>query len=202
MPAVVLQGWRRRCIPVLSALEAPVESRSTARENAEETVITIAPNLVVAGDPGLAWKLWNTGLFPSVFDVASATGLRDLSKRGRVRYPAAFMFGPEFNEDIPGTEVRLLADRLVASGFTVIVHAFFTGRGDVFDSRVATTSEPMSMAGLLATLGVTPPGRQPGPPESWLAQPPDLYPEPPPDPWAAPGTLPESPTGESHAAHQ
>ena len=34
--------------------------------------MTTAPDLVVAGDPGLSRKLHSTGRFRAVFDVASA----------------------------------------------------------------------------------------------------------------------------------
>lgn len=144
-----------------------------------------APNLVVAGDAGLAWKLWNTGRFPAVFGVASAAELRGLSKSGRVSTPAAFVFAPDFGEDVPGAEVSVLANGLAASGFTVLVHAFFTERGDVFDPGVVATAAPMTMSELLARLGVVQPDPQP-PQEPWAA-PPDLHPEPPADPWTAPG---------------
>jgi len=70
------------------------------------------PNLVVAGDPGVAQKLRETGRFPAVFEAASARHLRDLSKKGQVTPPAAFMFGPAFVEDVPGAEVLSLGKSL------------------------------------------------------------------------------------------
>ncbi|MFD0540685.1 AAA family ATPase [Actinomadura luteofluorescens] len=71
-----------------------------------------APNLVVAGDPGVARSLRDTGRFSAVYDAASAAELRDLSKSGRVGPPAAFMFAPGFVEDLPGASVSVLANGL------------------------------------------------------------------------------------------
>ncbi|XRQ08763.1 hypothetical protein ACN3XK_71745 [Actinomadura welshii] len=143
--------------------------------------MTTAPNLVVAGHPGLSRKLRDTGLFPAVFDVASATELRDLSVSGAVPRPAAVMFAPDFTEDVPGAGVPQLAGELAAGGFSVLVHAYFTARGDRFGPGVVAPTEPMSMAGLLATLGAAPPAEG--------AQP-DLHPEPPPEPWTPAGAPP------------
>ncbi|MFC5750717.1 AAA family ATPase [Actinomadura rugatobispora] len=129
-----------------------------------------APNLVVAGHPDLARKLRNTGRFPAVFDVASATELRALSKSGKVAPPAAFIFAPQFNEDLPEAKVPLLANALAANGFTVLVHAFFTRRGDHFIPAVVASAEPMSMLDLLTTLGALQPDLQPEPPpQLWKA---------------------------------
>ncbi|MFC5750723.1 serine/threonine protein kinase [Actinomadura rugatobispora] len=138
-----------------------------------------APYLVVAGHLDLARKLRDTGRFPAVFDVASATQLRDLSRSRKVDPPAAFIFAPEFDEDLPNAGVPLLADGLAASGYTVLVHAFYTQRGDTFDPRVHTTAQPMSMADLLTTLGAL----HPDLPAHHQA---DLQPEPPPEPWGIP----------------
>lgn len=139
-----------------------------------------APNLVVAGHSGVARKLRETGRFPAVFDVASASELRDLSKSGKVSFPAAFMFAPGFNEDLPGAEVSPLANGLVRGGCTVLVHVSFTERGDAFDPRVVTAAKQLKMSDLLAVLGVVKPE-----PQAELQ--PDLQPEPPPDPWTVPG---------------
>jgi hypothetical protein len=148
--------------------------------------MTTAPNLVIAGDRGLSQKLRNTGRFPVVFDVASATGLRELSKSGRVRSPAAFMFAPDFDEDIPGSGVPHLANGLAASGFTVLVHSFFTERGDLFGPGVIAATAPMNVSDLLVAIGAAEPAS--------LAQP-DLQPEPPPEPWASPEATPARPAG-------
>ncbi|WP_433470056.1 AAA family ATPase [Spirillospora sp. CA-128828] len=142
------------------------------------------PNLIVAGHHGLARRLRNSGRFPSVLRVASASELRDLSESGKVRPPAAFMFGPGFSEDLPEVRVTELANGLAVNGFTVLVHAFFAERGDVFDPKVVASTEPMSMSDLLTTLG---------------AAEPDLQPEPPADPWTAPGAVPGRPNPS--AAH-
>ncbi|TDC41195.1 hypothetical protein E1281_37600 [Actinomadura sp. KC345] len=139
--------------------------------------MTTAPNVVVAGDQGLSRKLRDTGRFPTVFDAASATGLRELSKSGRVHSPAAFMFAPGFDEDIPGGSVPRLANGLAASGFTVVVHGFFTERGDVFGPGVVASTAPMSVSDLLATVGAAEPASRARP---------DLQPEPPPEPWTLP----------------
>lgn len=120
-----------------------------------------APNLIVAGNPDLARRLRATGRFPTVFDAASASGLRDLSKSGRVRAPAAFMFAPDFEEDLPGAGVPFLADGLAASGHTVIVHGFYTERGDVFAPEVIATAKPLTLAELLELLGA--PRSEPAP---------------------------------------
>ncbi|GAA4381520.1 hypothetical protein GCM10023088_46110 [Actinomadura verrucosospora] len=122
-----------------------------------------APNLIVAGNPDLAQRLRATGRFPAVFDAASASGLRDLSKSGRVRAPAAFMFAPDFEEDLPEAGVPFLADRLAASGHTVIVHGFFTERGDVFAPEVIATAKPLTLAELLELLGAPRSEPAPGP---------------------------------------
>ncbi|OLT37708.1 hypothetical protein BJF79_05710 [Actinomadura sp. CNU-125] len=119
------------------------------------------PNLVVAGDPDVARKLRETGRFPVVFDAASATELRDLSKSGRVGAPAAFMFAPGFTEDVPGAGVSVLANGLAGGGFTVLVHAFFAERGDAFDARVRVTGRRLRLSELLAVFGV--PERPSGP---------------------------------------
>ncbi|KAB2385920.1 hypothetical protein [Actinomadura montaniterrae] len=130
--------------------------------------MTVKPNLVVAGHSHLAQKLRNTGRFAAVFDVASASSLRALSKSGELCSPAAFMFAPDFDEDLPDAKVPLLASGLAASGFTVLVHMFFTERGDVFGPGVIAGTGPMSMADLLATLCPVQPSPVPDPPpESW-----------------------------------
>lgn len=146
-----------------------------------------APTLVVAGHPGVAEKLRDTGRFPVVFDVTSASELRDLSKSGKVGSPVTFVFAPGFIEDVPGAEVAVLANGLVRSGYTVLVHVFFTERGDVFDPKVVMAAKQMNMAELLVTLGVVEP-----------EFPPELQPEPPPEPWAAPG--PPAGPGLGHQA--
>lgn len=138
-------------------------------------VMATAPNLVVAGHQGVARKLRETGRFPVVFDVASASELRDLSKSSEVGSPAAFLFAPGFDEDLPGAGVATLANGLVRAGFTVLVHASFAERGDVFDPGVVAAGKQLRMADLLARFGVA----EPGP----LTEPP-----PPPEPWTAPGT--------------
>ncbi|MFG2084854.1 hypothetical protein [Spirillospora sp. NPDC048824] len=142
--------------------------------------MTTAPNLVVTGDVGLSQKLRETRRFPAVFDVASATELRELSRSGRVRPPAAFLFTPGFDEDLPETRVPDLANGLAASGFTVLVHGYFSERGDRFVEDVVTSARPMSLSDLLAALGVARPA-SPAPPGQETA--PDLHPEPPPEPW-------------------
>jgi MinD-like ATPase involved in chromosome partitioning or flagellar assembly len=147
-------------------------------------VIATAPYLVVAGQPGVARELRRTGWFPAVFDVASTSELRDLSRSGKVGSPAAFVFAPGFNEDLPGAGVSRLANGLARGGFTVLVHVFFTERGDVFDPRVVPAAKQMKMADLLAALGIAQPELQP-----------ELQPEPPPDPWVTPGSLPARPPG-------
>ncbi|MBB6398183.1 serine/threonine protein kinase [Actinomadura coerulea] len=115
----------------------------------------------MAGNPDLARRLRGTGRFPTVFDAASASGLRDLSKSGRVRAPAAFLFAPDFEEDLPGAGVPFLADGLAASGHTVIVHGFYTERGDVFAPEVIATARPLTLAELLELLGA--PRSEPAP---------------------------------------
>src|SRR5207253_8107601 len=74
----------------------PPPPASARDRSTEGTVRTTAPNLVVAGDTGVARKLRETGRFPVVFDVASARELRALSRSGQVAAPAAFMFAPGF----------------------------------------------------------------------------------------------------------
>ncbi|TDD85617.1 tyrosine-protein kinase family protein [Actinomadura darangshiensis] len=133
-----------------------------------------APSLVVAGHPGVAQKLRDTGLFPVVYDVASASELRELSRNGKVGTPAAFMFAPGFDEDLPGAGVVVLANGLARSGFTVLVHATFAEGGGAFDPRVVAAGKQMKMSELLGALGVT------------GAELP-FEPPPPPEPWAAPG---------------
>ncbi|MEV3923733.1 protein kinase domain-containing protein [Actinomadura coerulea] len=96
-----------------------------------------------------------------MFDAASASGLRDLSKSGRVRAPAAFLFAPDFEEDLPGAGVPFLADGLAAGGHTVIVHGFYTERGDVFAPEVIATAKPLTLAELLELLGA--PRSEPAP---------------------------------------
>lgn len=146
--------------------------------------MTTAPNLVVTGDVGLSQKLRDTGRFPAVFDVASATELRDLSKSGEVRPPAAFLFTPGFAEDMPEARVPDLANGLAADGFTVVVHGFFTERGDRFGEGVVASTRPMSLSDLLAALGVARPASPAAP--GLDGSEPDLHPEPPPEPWEAP----------------
>ncbi|MFB4319812.1 serine/threonine protein kinase [Actinomadura sp. 21ATH] len=151
--------------------------------------MTTAPNLVVAGDRGLSQKLRGTGRFPAVFEAASATELRELSKSGSVRAPAAFMFAPGFDEDIPGTGVVQLANGLAAGGFTVLVHSHFTERGDRFDPRVIAATRPMSVSDLLAALGAAAPAATA--PAGYAEQ--DLHPAPPPEPWDPPQATPAPP---------
>lgn len=122
-----------------------------------------APNLVVAGHPGVGRKLRETGLFPNVFDVASAAELRDLSTRGQVRAPAGFLFAPGFVEDVPGAGVDVLANGLAATGYTVFVHGHFTERGAVFDPRVTVTPPELTLTQLLATMGLSEPRPAPRP---------------------------------------
>jgi MinD-like ATPase involved in chromosome partitioning or flagellar assembly len=116
-----------------------------------------APTLVVAGQPYIARKLRETGRFPAVFDVADASGLRDLSQSGRVAPPAAFMFAPGFAEDLPGAGVAVLANGLARNGYTVVVHDHFAQRGDGLDPRVRIAASRLRLADLLAALGVTDP---------------------------------------------
>ncbi|MCQ0017169.1 hypothetical protein [Actinomadura madurae] len=71
--------------------------------------MTTAPDLVVAGDRGLSGKLRGTGRFRTVFDVASATELWELQESGQVGLPAAVVFGPDFDENLPGAGVPHLA---------------------------------------------------------------------------------------------
>jgi hypothetical protein len=111
-----------------------------------------APNVIVAGHPDLAQMLRTTGRFPAVFDVASATALRELSESGSVASPATFMFASDFDEDLPDASVTVLANGLAARGFAVLVHDVFTERGDVFDPRVITDTGPLTMAELLTLL--------------------------------------------------
>lgn len=128
-----------------------------------------APNVIVAGHSDLARKLRTTGRFPAVFDVASATALRELSESGGVASPATFMFAPDFDEDLPDASVAVLANGLAASGFAVIVHDVFTEHGDVFDPRVISGTGPLTMAELLTILArpaapAAPPDRPPSEP--------------------------------------
>ncbi|MEU9021754.1 serine/threonine-protein kinase [Actinomadura sp. NPDC048394] len=155
--------------------------------------MTNALNLVVAGDVGLSQKLRGTGRFPAVFDVASATELRSLSKSGEVQPPAAFMFAPGFDEDLPDVRVTHLANGLAAAGFTVLVHCFFTQRGDRFSPGVLASAEPMSLSQLLTTLGAAPPVND---------EQPDLLPEPPPEPWVLPGVTAAGQTGQAWPADE
>ncbi|WP_329519221.1 hypothetical protein [Spirillospora sp. NBC_01491] len=154
-----------------------------------------APNVIMAGHPNLARKLRATGRFPAVVDVAAATALRELSQSGRIGSPATFMFGPDFDEDLPDAGVAVLANGLAASGFTVLVHSVFTARGDVFDPRVVADMGPLTMAELLTIL--TRPGDQPSPRHEPPSEPPpprhDLLIEPPPGPWAASAPMPAPP---------
>jgi MinD-like ATPase involved in chromosome partitioning or flagellar assembly len=135
--------------------------RVTTRAS-KDTVMTSAPNLVVAGDPGVARRLRETGRFPAVFEAASAAELRDLSKSGRVSPPAAFMFAPGFTEDLAGAGVAVLANGLANSGFTVMVHARFAARGDAFDPAVRVTGGQLKLSELLAALSA--PASAPAPP--------------------------------------
>ncbi|GLY86652.1 hypothetical protein Airi02_045810 [Actinoallomurus iriomotensis] len=152
----------------------PVDNQST-----EEFVMAIAPALVVAGHPGVASRLRNTGRFPFVFDVASASELRELSGSGRVGSPVTFVFAPGFAEDVHGAEVAVLANGLVRNGHTVLVHVSFTERGDVFDPKVVLVAKRLNVAELLVALGAAEP-------EPQL----ELQPEPPPEPWTVPGAPP------------
>jgi MinD-like ATPase involved in chromosome partitioning or flagellar assembly len=126
-----------------------------------------APNLVVAGHPGVARKLRETGRFAAVFEIGSSTELRALSRSGRSGPPTAFMFAPGFVEDLPGASVPVLANGLAASGYSVIVHGFFAERGDIFDERVTVATGQLMLSDLLATFGLTEPERgqeqRPGP---------------------------------------
>ncbi|MBC6458078.1 CpaE family protein [Actinomadura sp. HBU206391] len=142
-----------------------------------------APNLVVAGEPGVARRLRKTGRFPAVFDAASAAELRALSKSGQVGSPAAFMFAPGFVEDVPGAGVAVLANGLAGSGFTVLVHGFFTERGDVFDPKVRVTGRQLRLSELLATFGIP----ESAPPPAPQATPEPRHPTPP-----RPETVPTS----------
>ncbi|GGQ22427.1 MinD-like ATPase involved in chromosome partitioning or flagellar assembly [Actinomadura coerulea] len=131
-----------------------------------------APNLVVAGDPGVARSLRETGRFSAVYDAASAAELRDLSKSGRVGSPAAFMFAPGFVEDLPGAGVAVLANGLAGRGFTVLVHGYFAERGDAFAPGVHVIGGQLKMSDLLALFGIA--GKPPAPP----AAPPPAAPPP------------------------
>ncbi|WP_345465991.1 AAA family ATPase [Actinoallomurus oryzae] len=144
--------------------------------------MAIAPTVVVAGNPGVASRLRDTGRFPVVFDVASASELRDLSRSGRVGSPVAFVFTPGFAEDVPGAEVAALANGLVRNGYTVLVHVSFAERGDVFDPRVVMAAKRLNMAELLVALGTVGPGPRL-----------ELQPAPPPEPWTLPGAPPARP---------
>ncbi|NDU77042.1 AAA family ATPase [Actinomadura sp. DSM 109109] len=140
-----------------------------------------APNLVVAGDPGVARSLRETGRFSAVYDAASAAELRDLSRSGRVGSPAAFMFAPGFVEDLPGAGVSVLANGLAGSGFTVLVHGFFAQRGEVFDPGVHVIGGQLKMSDLLALFGISGPA---------------------PAPQAAPPQTPRTQTPQAQAAPQ
>ncbi|MFF0525777.1 hypothetical protein ACFYTC_44385 [Actinomadura nitritigenes] len=160
-----------------------------------------APNVIVAGHPDLARKLRNTGRFPAVFDVASATALRELSQSGRVAAPATFMFGPDFDEDLPDAGVAVLANGLAASGFAVLVHSVFSERGDVFDPRVMADTGPLTMAQLLDLLSGT--GAPPAPQQRRPSEPPppprrELIYEPPPAAWATPAPMHAEPVPAPH----
>ncbi|QKG22920.1 hypothetical protein [Actinomadura verrucosospora] len=155
-----------------------------------------APNVIVAGHAALARKLRATGRFPAVFDVHSATALRELSQSGKVGSPATFMFGPDFAEDLPDAGVPVLANGLAASGFTVLVHSVFSERGDVFDPRVIADMGPLTMGELLALL--TRPEARPAPRREPPAEPPppprrELLLEPPPEAWTTPAPAPAQP---------
>ncbi|SNR50960.1 AAA family ATPase [Actinomadura mexicana] len=132
-----------------------------------------APNLVVAGDPGVARSLRETGRFSAVYDAASAAVLRDLSKSGQVGSPAAFMFAPGFVEDLPGAGVAVLANGLAGRGFTVLVHGYFAERGDTFAPGVHVIGGQLKMSDLLALFGIT------GPPPAKPAAPAPAAPRPP-----------------------
>lgn len=164
-----------------------------------------APNLVVAGHPGAARKLREAGVFAAVFDVASATELRDLSKRGRVTPPASFLFVPGFVEDVPGLRIDTLANGLAAGGHNVLIHGQYAANGAVFDPRVRVA--PAEPGHLLAALGGTaapyapqagpvqpgpPRPAQPGAPAQAPVQPPGAPPGSPPAPEPAqwPGPAP------------
>ncbi|SFQ41043.1 hypothetical protein [Actinomadura madurae] len=146
--------------------------------------MTTAPDLVVAGDRGLSGKLRGTGRFRTVIDVASATELWELHESGHVGPPAAFVFGPEFDENLPGAGVPHLAGDLAARGSTVLVHGFFTERGDLFGPEVIANTGPLSLSDLMTMLGA---------PEPAGGAEPDLLPEPPPEPWALPTAVPSEP---------
>ncbi|MBO2465326.1 AAA family ATPase [Actinomadura violacea] len=179
-----------------------------------------APNLIVAGSSGVARKLRDTGRFPAVYDIASASELRELSRDGRVGAPMAFMFAAGFVEDLPDAGVAVLANGLAASGYTVVVHDFYARRGDAFDPQVRVAAGRLKLSDLLATFEVTepapaerdaeapprPPAAQPPPqpapqpsPQPWDApQPPPRPPaaQPAPDPWRAPQPPPRPPAPE------
>ncbi|GAA4497490.1 hypothetical protein GCM10023191_041070 [Actinoallomurus oryzae] len=122
---------------------------------------TTAPNLVVAGGTDIAHELRGTGRFPAVFNVFSASELRALSRSGRVRLPAAFVFTPRFAEDVPGADVAALANGLADIGFRVVVHDSFVERGDRFGANVRITGSRQPMPELLSLLGAA--GRTPLP---------------------------------------
>ncbi|MEO3826354.1 AAA family ATPase [Actinomadura sp. B10D3] len=138
-----------------------------------------APNLVVAGHPGVARKLRETGRFPAVFDVSSASELRDLSKSGRVAPPAAFMFAPGFVEDLPEAGVTVLANGLTAAGYTVLVHEFFVQRGTEFAPKVQVTARELRLTDLLAMLGMAGSEQQQAPqePETRIGDQPSSQPQ-------------------------
>ncbi|MGI5204048.1 AAA family ATPase [Spirillospora sp. CA-108201] len=137
-----------------------------------------APNLVVAGDPGVARSLRDTGRFSAVYDAASAAELRDLSRSGRVGSPAAFMFAPGFVEDLPGAGVSVLANGLAGRGFTVLVHGYFAERGDTFDPGVHVIGGQLKMSDLLALFGIAGQPGQPDRPPARPAAPPQAAPRP------------------------
>lgn len=116
-----------------------------------------APNLVVAGQPAIARTLRETGRFRTVFDAASASHLRELSKSGQVTPPAAFLFAPNFTEDLPGATVAVLANGLAASGFTVVAHSSYQQRGYVFSEQVNIPQRLLALEELLALLGAIDP---------------------------------------------
>ncbi|QKG23347.1 AAA family ATPase [Actinomadura verrucosospora] len=155
-----------------------------------------APNLIVAGSSGVARKLRDTGRFSTVYDIGSASELRELSRDGRVGAPMAFMFAAGFVEDLPDAGVAVLANGLAASGYTVVVHDSYARRGDAFDPRVKVAAGRLKLSDLLATFEVTepepaerdeqapprPPVAQPSPHPWGTSQPPPRPPAPEPGP--------------------
>ncbi|MEU8310129.1 AAA family ATPase [Actinomadura sp. NPDC048955] len=165
-----------------------------------------APNLVVAGDPGVARSLRDTGRFSAVYDAASAAELRDLSKSGRVGPPAAFMFAPGFVEDLPGAGVSVLANGLAGRGFTVLVHGYFAERGDTFDPGVHVIGGQLKMSDLLALFGISGPApakpAAPPPPATPPAAPPATPPTAPPAASQAPAAGQQRPAAQPFTAAQ